>query len=177
MIPDHSGQLADLIVYITSTRVDLFSHQILLPTIQPWQRQIPTPELWPFPHPVKSPTLCRHPRHRPPQGRLEGLHDGRPTVPWLRRRLRGTNKPSMRSGTTSLSHVLSHGAATFLSGWLHSRWHVSVTLAANNTCMYQVFGLLPQSMHWPEGHGVTTAKSSGWQYLWLLIKEMPQNIS
>ena len=30
MIPDPSGQLAELIVYITSTRVDLYSHQILL---------------------------------------------------------------------------------------------------------------------------------------------------
>ena len=29
-IPDPSGQLAELIVYITSTRVDLYSHQILL---------------------------------------------------------------------------------------------------------------------------------------------------
>ena len=29
MIPDPSGQLAELIVYITSTRVDLYSHQIL----------------------------------------------------------------------------------------------------------------------------------------------------
>ena len=28
-IPDPSGQLAELIVYITSTRVDLYSHQIL----------------------------------------------------------------------------------------------------------------------------------------------------
>ena len=26
VIPDHSGQLAELIVYITSTRVDLYSH-------------------------------------------------------------------------------------------------------------------------------------------------------
>ena len=32
MIPDPSGQLADLIVYITSTRVDLYSHEILLRT-------------------------------------------------------------------------------------------------------------------------------------------------
>ena len=32
MIPDPSGQLAELIVYITSTRVDLYSHQILLKT-------------------------------------------------------------------------------------------------------------------------------------------------
>ena len=31
-IPDPSGQLAELIVYITSTRVDLYSHQILLLT-------------------------------------------------------------------------------------------------------------------------------------------------
>ena len=31
MIPDPSGQLAELIVYITSTRVDLYSHQMLLP--------------------------------------------------------------------------------------------------------------------------------------------------
>ena len=30
MIPDPNGQLAELIVYITSTRVDLYSHQILL---------------------------------------------------------------------------------------------------------------------------------------------------
>ena len=30
MIPDPSGQLAELIVWITSTRVDLYSHQILL---------------------------------------------------------------------------------------------------------------------------------------------------
>ena len=30
MIPDPSGQLVELIVYITSTRVDLYSHQILL---------------------------------------------------------------------------------------------------------------------------------------------------
>ena len=30
MIPDPSGHLAELIVYITSTRVDLYSHQILL---------------------------------------------------------------------------------------------------------------------------------------------------
>ena len=29
MIPDPSGQLAELIVSITSTRVDLYSHQIL----------------------------------------------------------------------------------------------------------------------------------------------------
>ena len=29
-IPDPSGQLAELIVQITSTRVDLYSHQILL---------------------------------------------------------------------------------------------------------------------------------------------------
>ena len=28
-IPDPSGQLAELIDYITSTRVDLYSHQIL----------------------------------------------------------------------------------------------------------------------------------------------------
>ena len=28
VIPDPSGQLAELIVYITSTRVDLYSHQI-----------------------------------------------------------------------------------------------------------------------------------------------------
>ena len=34
MIPDPSGQLAELIVYITSTRVDLNSHQILLKTIE-----------------------------------------------------------------------------------------------------------------------------------------------
>ena len=30
VIPDPSGQLAELIVYITPTRVDLYSHQILL---------------------------------------------------------------------------------------------------------------------------------------------------
>ena len=30
VIPDLSGQLAELIAYITSTRVDLYSHQILL---------------------------------------------------------------------------------------------------------------------------------------------------
>ena len=30
MIPDPSGQLAELIVYITTTRVDLHSHQIPL---------------------------------------------------------------------------------------------------------------------------------------------------
>ena len=30
VIPDPSGQLAELIVYISSTRVDLYSHQILL---------------------------------------------------------------------------------------------------------------------------------------------------
>ena len=29
VIPDPSGQLAELIIYITSTRVDLYSHQIL----------------------------------------------------------------------------------------------------------------------------------------------------
>ena len=29
-IPDSSGQLAELILYITSTRVDLYNHQILL---------------------------------------------------------------------------------------------------------------------------------------------------
>ena len=29
VIPDPSGQLAELIVYITSSRVDLYSHQIL----------------------------------------------------------------------------------------------------------------------------------------------------
>ena len=32
-IPDPSGQLAELIVFITSTRVDLYSHQILLPVL------------------------------------------------------------------------------------------------------------------------------------------------
>ena len=31
MIPDPSGQLAELIVYFTSTRVDLYSNQIILP--------------------------------------------------------------------------------------------------------------------------------------------------
>ena len=30
VIPDPSGQLAELIIFITSTRVDLYSHQILL---------------------------------------------------------------------------------------------------------------------------------------------------
>ena len=30
VIPDPSVQMAELIVYITSTRVDLYSHQILL---------------------------------------------------------------------------------------------------------------------------------------------------
>ena len=30
MIPDPNGQLGELIVYITFTRVDLYSHQILL---------------------------------------------------------------------------------------------------------------------------------------------------
>ena len=30
VIPDPSGQLAELIAHITSTRVDLYSHQILL---------------------------------------------------------------------------------------------------------------------------------------------------
>ena len=30
MIPDPSGQLAELIAYITSTRVDLYSYQFLL---------------------------------------------------------------------------------------------------------------------------------------------------
>ena len=34
MIPDPSGQLSELIVYITSTRVDLYSHQILLTSIR-----------------------------------------------------------------------------------------------------------------------------------------------
>ena len=29
VIPDPSGQLAELIVYITTTRVDLYSHQII----------------------------------------------------------------------------------------------------------------------------------------------------
>ena len=33
MIPDCSGQLAELIVYITSTRVDLYNHQILFPEL------------------------------------------------------------------------------------------------------------------------------------------------
>ena len=33
MIPDPSDQLAEPIVYITSTRVDLYSHQILLDTV------------------------------------------------------------------------------------------------------------------------------------------------
>ena len=33
MIPDPSGQLTELIVYITSTRIDLYSHQILLKCI------------------------------------------------------------------------------------------------------------------------------------------------
>ena len=35
MIPDPSGQLAELIVCITSTRVDLYSHQILFPAQRP----------------------------------------------------------------------------------------------------------------------------------------------
>ena len=35
-IPDPSGQLAELIVYITSTRVDLCSHQILLFVLLCW---------------------------------------------------------------------------------------------------------------------------------------------
>ena len=30
VIPDSSGQLAELIIYITSTKVDLYGHQILL---------------------------------------------------------------------------------------------------------------------------------------------------
>ena len=34
VIPDPSGQLAELIVYITSTRVDLYSHQILLADLE-----------------------------------------------------------------------------------------------------------------------------------------------
>ena len=33
VIPDPSSQLAELIVYITSTRIDLYSHQILLARI------------------------------------------------------------------------------------------------------------------------------------------------
>ena len=33
-IPDPCGQLAELIVYITSTRVDLYSHQILLEPLE-----------------------------------------------------------------------------------------------------------------------------------------------
>ena len=32
-IPDSSGQLAELIVYITPTRVDLYSHQILFSVV------------------------------------------------------------------------------------------------------------------------------------------------
>ena len=36
MIPDPSGQLAELIVYITSTRVDLYSHQIPFDTTGKW---------------------------------------------------------------------------------------------------------------------------------------------
>ena len=36
MIPDPSGQLAKLIVYINSTRVDLYCHQILLIIIGPY---------------------------------------------------------------------------------------------------------------------------------------------
>ena len=32
MVPDPSGELAEPIVYITSTRVDLYCHQILLGT-------------------------------------------------------------------------------------------------------------------------------------------------
>ena len=35
VIPDPSGQLAELIVYITSTRVGLYSHQILLRGLAP----------------------------------------------------------------------------------------------------------------------------------------------
>ena len=35
VIPDPSGQLAELIVYITSTRVYLYSHQILFATLNP----------------------------------------------------------------------------------------------------------------------------------------------
>ena len=34
MIPDPGDQLAELIVYITSTRVDLYSHQILFSMFQ-----------------------------------------------------------------------------------------------------------------------------------------------
>ena len=38
MIPNPSGQLAELIVYITSTRVDMYSHQILLENSNHWSR-------------------------------------------------------------------------------------------------------------------------------------------
>ena len=38
MIPDPSGQLAELIVYITSTRVDLYSHQILFTAYDKFRR-------------------------------------------------------------------------------------------------------------------------------------------
>ena len=40
MIPDPSGQLAELIVYITSTRVDLYSHQILLSALMDFENFI-----------------------------------------------------------------------------------------------------------------------------------------
>ena len=43
MIPDPSGQLAELIFYITSTRVDLYSHQMLLkPSSVKWRRFVST---------------------------------------------------------------------------------------------------------------------------------------
>ena len=42
MIPDPSGHLVELIIYITSTRVDLYSHQILLQKIQ-FRFSIPIP--------------------------------------------------------------------------------------------------------------------------------------
>ena len=40
MIPDPSGQLAELIVYITFTRVDLYSHQSLLLAATPTRSMI-----------------------------------------------------------------------------------------------------------------------------------------
>ena len=42
MIPDPSGQFAELIVYITSTRVDLYSHQILFTSIQKFSETLTT---------------------------------------------------------------------------------------------------------------------------------------
>ena len=40
VIPDPGGQLAELIVYITSTKVDLYSHQILLNQMDDHKRGI-----------------------------------------------------------------------------------------------------------------------------------------